>query len=638
MAYDIDARSGLPMVGGIPLPLTPQQMQAAGIGPASQAPVANMPGGIPLPQGGNPYGGLPPDAVAGIGGGPVVQQSSGDIGAPMAPVGAHGPGVAFAPGVADPYARFRVYLDNGAAPAAPPGLASMAAQQQAAIDLRRGMTPAEAAAQSAAGTLPPEAARFAEKVESPKVGATGAQPLKLIPTVGEAQQSAAANPAGTMSAAAQAAYDATMAGGRAGPAKLVTTSETVKSTQLGAVPEKLSGDIADQEADIDRQQAAASDMTAVAATHSLQQQAEVIRQQQADAAAAQAERARVDQRISSLQAKSDSDEAAMVQAKPQGIKDYWGGSMLAQMISGLSLALGAGVQTRTGVNPAEQMLDKSIDRWVNDQKQQYDAAKDKATLSNNKYKDALQTFGTPEAAQAQLRLQSLAAKNALAQNMAEQSKVPQWLANAQLEQQRTALQQKQLSAQSIQQAGMTTTEATKKLQGGPGSGLSAADRIVKAYKNAADVTTSARIATGTTNEDVRTGVEVAKQQGAGQLAHVAITDAADSLSALRRQTSSVTGRVGGGAGITDAQKTDAIMKLTAAYQASNPRMKSGTATEQAKALLEGIEGATRLTPKQDEKLREAEKLLRGDAVRAAARHASGSAAPETSDDEIGATE
>lgn len=577
------------MVGGVPLPLTPEQMAAAGVSPEQS------PGGIPMPSMQNPYSGLPANAVAGPGGAPT------DVSAPVDPA------------------------------------IMMAAQQQA--------QPSPVAFRSMIGA-PPAAPVSNEHAPAPTradalLGAGGAPaaPLKLIPTVGEAQQSAAANQAGTMSAAAQAAYDATMAGARpTGPAKLVTTSETVKSTKLGTLPDGMADDIADQEADIDRQQAAASDMIAVAATHSLQRQADVIKQQQADAAAAQAERARVDQRISSLQAKSDSDEAAMVQAKPQGIKDYWGGSMLAQMISGLSLALGAGVQARTGHNPAEEMLDKSIDRWVNDQKQQYDAAKDKATLSNNKYKDALQIFGTPEAAQAQLRLQSLAAKNALAQNMAEQSKVPQWLANAQLEQQRTALQQKEARAQGIQTAGMTTTEATKKLQGGPGSGGSLADRIVKAHENAAKVTTADRVTTGTTNEDVRTGVEVAKQQGAGQQAHVAITDAADSLSALRRQTSSVTGRVGGGAGITDAQKTDAILKLTAAYQASNPKMKSGTATEQAKALLEGIEGASRLTPKQDEKLREAEKLLRGDAVRAAARYASGSAAPETSDDEIGATE
>lgn len=517
MAYDIDQRTGLPMVGGIPLPLTPQQMQAAGIGPASQAPVANMPGGIPLPQGGNPYGGLPPDAVAGSGGGPVIPQP--------------GPAVTPAP----------VYHNRYGG--------TFGGQPQVSVDHTNrfgGHFTTQEDAPAAPIAPPPT-----QKSEA------AAPPPTLLPTtVGEAQQSAIANKAGTLSAAAQAVYDATMAGARpTGPAKLVTTSETVKSTKLGALPGGMADDIADQEADIDRQQAAASDMTAVAATHSLQQRADVIKQQQADAAAAQAERARVDQRIASLQAKSDSDEAAMVQAKPQGIKDYWGGSMLAQMISGLSLALGAGVQARTGVNPAEQMLDKSIDRWVNDQKQQYDAAKDKATLSNNRYKDALQTFGTPEAAQAQLRLQSLAAKNALAQNMAEESKVPQWLANAQLEQQRTALQQKEARAHGIQTAGMTTTEATEKLQGGPGSGKSKAQLLVDAAENAAKVTEANNKSTGNTVEERAVKIKEEKQGGAGSQVADIHADYADAIRRVRELSADPTSRVKG---------TDSAGKLEAA--------------------------------------------------------------------------
>lgn len=621
------------MVGGVPLPLTPEQMAAAGVSPEQ------APGGIPMPSMQNPYGGIPSDAVAGIGGGPVIQQSGADIGTPMTPMGAQGPGAAFAPGVADPYAKFRVHLDNGAPPAAPAGLAGMAAQQQAAIDMRKGMTPAEAAATAAAGALPPEAARLAEKVEPAGVGGAGAQPLKLIPTVGEAQ-AAAGKPGQASSdelAQQRRIFDKTLAGGAAGGTapKLGVTGETVKHTEYGAVPQGLSDDIADQQADIDRQQAASLDQNAVAATTSLQQQAEVIKQQQADAAAAQAERARVDQRIASLQSKSDADEAALTQAKPKEVKDYWGGSMMAEIISGISLAIGAGVQARTGHNPGAEMLDKSIDRWVNDQRQQYEAAKDKATLSGNRYKDALQTFGTPEAAQAQLHLQATAAKNALMQNMAEQSKVPQMLANAQLMIQQDQLKRQQLRAQSIQQAGMREVEEKMALRGGTGS---AADRELSALRKQAEAKKLQDEIGGRTNEDKRTELEANKAQGSGQKLANAATEAADAAERFRSKASSLSGRAPGeGKGELEAARIDAETKYAAYLAASggaSTRNALGVAQEFFKGKGDAIRG-----PSADPALNAHIKTLRGNAVRAHAAHAAG-IAPETQtpDDEIGATE
>lgn len=591
MAYTLDARTGLPMVGGVALPLTPEQMAAAGVSPEQ------APGGIPMPSTQNPYGGLPANAVAGPGGAPT------DVSAPVDPA------------------------------------IMMAAQQQAQPSPVAFRSMIGAPAPVASNEHAPTPTRADALLGAGGPAGSGAQPLKLIPTVGEAQT--AAGKPGEASpdelAQQQRIFDKTLAGGGAGGAapKLGVTGETVKRTEYGAVPKDLTDDIADQQADIDRQQAASLDSNAVAATHSLQQQAEVIKQQQADAAQAAAKRQLVDQRIASLQSKSDADEAALTQAKPKEVKDYWGGSMMAEIISGISLAIGAGVQSRTGHNPGAEMLDKSIDRWVNDQKQQYDAAKDKATLSNNRYKDALQTFGTPEAAQAQLQLQAIAAKNALAQNMAEQSKVPQMLANAQLMIQQDQLKRKELRAQSIQQAGMHEVEEKLALRGGTGS---AADRELLALRHQAETKKLQDEIGGRTNEDKRTELDATKAQGSGQKLANAATEAADAAERFRAKASSLSGRAPGeGKGELEAARIDAETKYAAYLAASggaSTRNALGVAQEFFKGKGDAIRG-----PSADPALNAHIKTLRGNAVRAHAAHAAGIAhETQTPDDEIGTPE
>lgn len=577
------------MVGGVPLPLTPEQMAAAGVSPEQS------PGGIPMPSMQNPYSGLPANAVAGPGGAPT------DVSAPVDPA------------------------------------IMMAAQQQA--------QPSPVAFRSMIGA-PPAAPVSNEHAPAPTradalLGAGGAPaaPLKLIPTVGEAQTAAAKPGAASPDELAQQRriFDKTLAGGAAGGTapKLGVTGETVKHTEYGAVPQGLSDDIADQQADIDRQQAAALDSNAVAATTSLQQQAEVIKQQQADAAQAAAKRQLVDQRIASLQSKSDADEAALTQAKPKEVKDYWGGSMMAEIISGISLAIGAGVQARTGHNPGAEMLDKSIDRWVNDERQKYEAAKDKASLSGNRYKDALQTFGTPEAAQAQLHLQATAAKNALMQNMAEQSKVPQMLANAQLMIQQDQLKRQQLRAQSIQQAGMREVEEKMALRGGTGS---AADRELLALRHQAETKKLQDEIAGRTNEDKRTELEANKAQATSGGVAAAAQEAADTAERLRFKAASVADRASPkGKGDIAGAKEDAIGAYTA-YLIASHRASSKSARVAAEEFYNGKADLLR-GPSADYALDSHIKTLRGNAVRAHAAHAAG-IAPETqtSDDEIGATE
>jgi len=586
MAYAMGA-NGLPTVGGLPLPLTPEQMAAAGIPPEP----APAPGGIPLPPP-NPYAGLPPNAVAGPGGAPE------NLGAA-------------------PDDAIRLAAGSGQGP------------QLSRSDISRLVTPQST---DRSHVAPPSRAESLLNIGAAEHSAEGAAGLKLIPTVGEAERATAPAVDPNQEAAGEWAARHAMGGG---PRRMLETGRSEKYTQYGTVPEALQQDIAARQEAVDKAQAAGFSQVASDNADALARQREVIAQQQADAQRAEAQRQLVNQRISELQARSDAEEAALSQAKPKQASEFFGGNTGASILAALAVGLGAMGQARTGgPNTGKEIIDGAINRWVNDQKQQYDAAKDKATVANNAYKNALEIFGTPEAAEAQIRLQALAAKNALAQNMADQSKNQQWLANAQLMQQDDQLKRQQLRAQSIQQAGMREIDAKMAATGGAGSGK---NPYLAAAQAKAEYRTAVRTASDTTNEDLRTGIEAGKAAATGtQLASKAQA-AADAAVRFREKASSFGGRAPGqGKGELEAARIDAETKYAAYLAASggaSTRNALGVAQEFFKGKGDAIRG-----PSADAALDAHIKTLRGNAVRAAAAHAAGVAPEPAESGEIGEPE
>lgn len=621
MAYSMDQRTGLPMVGGIPLPLTPEQLAAAGIAPEQ------APGGIPMPDMANPYGGLPANAVAGPGGGGPPSLTLDQIEDLQAK------------GVYTPEQANQAKIANGAfqsAPSAPDVggghsaeqidrwaaqgalTAEAATQMKAEAGIAHGNTAAERALPM---STPPMTAAAARVTAGPPPESGGASPLKLIPTVAEAKQGADSAADAADRAQQQRIFDATLKGGLGGgkAPSLGVTGETIKSTQYGTVPEELTKDIDARQEAVDKTQAAEYGAVAQSNAADLGRQREIIDQQQKDAAVAAQRQQLVSQRIAQLQSKSDADEAALVQAKPKRLNEFWGGSMAAQIISAISVALGAGVQTRTGHNPAQEILDKSMDRWVNDQVQQYNVAKDKASISNNKYKDALAVYGTPEAAEAQVRLQAITAKNAMAQNMAEQSKNTLWLANAQAMQQKDQLERQKQRAASIQQAGMKEVEQKLSMRGGTGS---AADRELKALEAQAKTKELQDKIAGRTNEDLKTGAELQKAQaGSGGVAQAA-QEAAASAERFRAKAATLSDRATPeGKGEIEAAREDA-KGAYAAYLIASKRASSKGARAVADSFYDGKGDAIR-GPSADHALAAHIKTLRGNAVRAHGAAAAG---------------
>lgn len=608
------------MVGGLPLPLTPEQMAAAGVSPEQ------APGGIPMPNMANPYGGLPSNAVAGPGGAPsLTLDQIEDL---------------QAKGVYTPEQANQAKIANGAfqsAPSAPDTGATHSVEQIDRWAAQGALTPEAATAMKAQAGIahgdtaaeralpmatPPMSAAGAKAASAPPApGSQGAEPIKLIPTIASAQADASGAAEAADKAQQQRIFDATLKGGLGGgkASSLGVTGETIKSTEYGTIPEELTKDIAARQEAVDKTQAAEYGAIAQSNAADLGRQQQVIAEQQRDAAVAAQRQQLVSQRIAQLQSRSDADEAALVQAKPKQINEFWGGSAAAQILSAIAVALGAGVQTRTGHNPAQEILDKSMDRWVNDQVQQYNVAKDKATLSGNKYKEMLSVYGTPEAAEAQLRLQAMTAKNAMAQNMAEQSKNTLWLANAQAMQQKDQLDRQKQRAASIQQAGMKEVEQKLSMRGGSGS---AADRELKALEAQAKTKELQDKIAGRTNEDKRTDIEAEKTQAGSGVVAKAAQEAAASAERFRAKAATLSDRATPeGKGEIEAAKEDA-KGAYAAYLIASKRASSKGARAAADAFYDGKGDAIR-GPSADHALAAHIKTLRGNAVRAHGAAAAG---------------
>lgn len=559
----------------------------------------------------NPYGGLPPNAVAGPGGG-----DPGDMAAINSALAAQS-----AP-------------RQGGGLTLPSVSPSTGGESTAVRDPVTGNEFIKRAPVVGAGgfVLDPSVANKPGLSAPDQPSATeekrGAPGLKLLPTVAEAQQAAnapAGDPLAQKAAEWQMRHD--LAAGRGGPRTLAETGETQKYNQYGAVPEPLQQDIASRQDALDKSQTGLIQQQYADQGEALKQQRAQLEQQQRDAQAAAVQRQAVDQRISQLQAHSDAQEAALVQAKPKQVNEFWGGNMAAQMVGALAIALGAGVQARTGQpNPGAAVVNGAIDRWVNDQKQQYEAAKDQANLADNRYKQAIEIYGTPEAASASLRLQALTATNAMAQNMAEQSKNQQWLTSAQLMQQSNALDRQKLKAQAIQQAGMKEVESKLTVRGGPGSGSNKNpyEAAATAYANTHK---AVREGSDTSNEDIKTGIEAAKEQGKGLGLAQKAQSAADAAARFRDKASSFGGRTPGqGKGELEAARVDAETKY-AAYLAASGGASTRNALQVAQDFFKGKGDAIR-GPSADPALDAHIKTLRGNAVRAAASHAGG-VAPES---------
>jgi hypothetical protein len=449
--YAIDPRTGLPLLqtpggGGLPLPLSPEEMAAAG---AQQVPPWAQHGPEVPPE----IQGLPPGAVAGPGAPDANAQFANQLfGTPLPQTPA-----AQLPSVKVSDAPASIAADDALAPGS---LGQVGSGRESQNKIRE--------ARAAGQRRPP----------------TAIDPSELA-TPGQAGGGAAATGQGGMDPTVEQVFKDALSRGRGGggPAKLRATGQTVKYFQPGAIPDEVSAEAAAARAEREGFEGEMAYRTDARREHLYNvRQAE----QQYRAAALNAEQTRRDEQQRTLDeyaAKRDGliEEAASLKAPEMA--DYWGSkSTFAQMMTAVSIAIGGALQgLRGGPNPGLEMSNQAIDRWLIGKREEYSRAKDHADAADNQFARMVDTFGSENLATANMREQAYAARDAMLLDYADVMGTPSAKEAAQallLSQQEQRAQGK---AQAYAAAGREIEEKLSLSGGGGGR----SPRLLKALGEAA---------------------------------------------------------------------------------------------------------------------------------------------------------
>jgi hypothetical protein len=449
--YMLDPQTGMPILqtpggGGLPLPLTPEEMAQAG---AQQVPAwAQQQPPLPPELQGLPPGALaqnaPPSANAAL--------ANQVFGTPLPAEPA--PSVRLSDGVPASIAR-----DDVIAPS----------------DI--------AAGQIGSGREDINRVREATKPRG-KPAPTAVDPSELAMPGGGGQPAPESGGPGMDPAVEQVFREAlSRGGGGGGPARLRVTGQTAKYFQPGEVPEEVSG-----EAEGARQAREGFDLELADRADTRREQLFAVRQAEAAHRMAQIEVERTRQAeqqrmLDDYAVKRDAMVQEAASLKAPEMADYWESkSTFAQMMTAVSIAIGGALQgLRGGPNPGLEMSNQAIDRWVGMKREEYDRAKDRADAADNQYARMVQRFGSENLATANLREQAYAVRDSMLTDYAEQmGSVPAKDAAAQLmlvDQQKRA----EGKAQAYAAAGKEIEEKLQ-LTGGGGGGN---PRLLKALGDAA---------------------------------------------------------------------------------------------------------------------------------------------------------
>lgn len=406
-----------PSGAGLPLPLSEQQMAMAG---AQLAPAPGIDPGI------NPHAEPPVGAMAG-------------------------------PGGADPYAPYRVQLKQPP----PPDPFGLNGPQNITLQPPPGTSPA---LRSYLNNSPPPVTKpspAALRIAGPAAFGPAPGDKKLPVKLAEPRantQSTVATPGDALDPSVAAVMDYRPSG--AGRSGLQVNSEELKFKQPGAIDPTLSKQVQADTADLD-----ASEWAQVQA-HS-ERQNDVLAAQYAENQRRndeiQAERTRRQaindqlQQLQNVRAQREQDAESM---KAPEAQDYWRDkSTGAKIATAIALIVGGALQgLRGGSNPGMDALNQNIDRWVAAQKEDYDRARGAVSAADNHYKQALELYGSPQQAEADLRIRALAVADSQLQTTALKIGTRDALANAQLALKQNKLLREQLAAQAQQAAGAEVTQ------------------------------------------------------------------------------------------------------------------------------------------------------------------------------------
>jgi hypothetical protein len=369
--------------GGRVLPMGEAQAQAGG---ATLAVMPPQPGAPPPVA--SPYSALGPEAVAGPGGGPATPM-------PMAPTpGDAGPGsimALYGPGSQPSPDQFRAMLGRQAQPAA--------ASHEAPPNQLPAKFDTLPVAQPSAEGLTRIDPRSATPQGPPGINFGATSPGRIVQTSkgGDIRASFVRRPGEELAPGVKEYADSL------DPAEIASRHETATTNAAiardNAVAEQISA-TKDAEAELEQQrQQVASNRAA------LQQKLDIVDRREREAADATPQTRR-----------------EVLQSR----------GALAGVMSGLSIALGGWVQgLRGGENPGLKIVNDSIESEISSQRAKWEASKDKIGAARSDFGQAMQLYGDPNMAEADMRMRALTLAANMANAYKTQGENQEWMANQQ---------------------------------------------------------------------------------------------------------------------------------------------------------------------------------------------------------------
>lgn len=137
-----------------------------------------------------------------------------------------------------------------------------------------------------------------------------------------------------------------------------------------------------------------------------------------DLAVEQAKRAQLDTKLRTMQSEVDTRRKEAERLQDPTSENFWKEKgVIGHIMGAVTMMLGGYLQGKgvTADNEGTKLVDRAINQWIADARTKYEKKDKQYKESNNAYAEALARYGTPEAAEADMRMRGYAATVGLMQ-------------------------------------------------------------------------------------------------------------------------------------------------------------------------------------------------------------------------------
>lgn len=161
----------------------------------------------------------------------------------------------------------------------------------------------------------------------------------------------------------------------------------------------------------------------------INEQESFYKRQMDDLAIEQAKRAQLDTKLRTMQSEVELRRKEAERIQDPTSENFWKEKgVIGRVLGAVTMMIGGYLQGSgaTADNEGTKLVDRAINGWIADQRTKYEKKDKQATEANNAYAEALARYGTPEAAEADMRMRGYAATVGLMQARARRVPVAEF--------------------------------------------------------------------------------------------------------------------------------------------------------------------------------------------------------------------